>query len=180
MDNVVYPLLDYMELSGNTYMGILGINGIQTDDNQIYILGWNSFMQDCDAASILYNINDDLYSLFEACIVGSFSDEFECIKLYDKAYVSVILNCRNKNNNENIIKGLDTPDDNILLTFFPTVKKNKYLEYEASSGSVLSITGFASTLSKASSIAYAEAEDIEFCGKSYRKDICKIIPNNII
>ena len=174
MDNIVYPLLDYMEISGNTYLGILGVNGILSDDNQIYILGWNSFMQDCDAAPILCSIDDDLYSLFESCIIGSFSDEIDNINLKNEAYVSVVLNCKNKNNAENVINGLDNIDDSTILTFYPTVKKNKYLEFEASYGSVLSVTGSASTLSKSSSLAYSEAEDIDFVGKSYRKDICKI------
>lgn len=174
MDNIVYPLLDYMEISGNTYLGILGVNGILSDDNQIYILGWNSFMQDCDAAPILYSIDDDLYSLFESCIIGSFSDEVDNIKLKDEAFVSVVLNCKNKNNAENVINGLDNIDESALITFYPTVKKNKYLELEASNGAVLSVTGSASTLSKASLVAYTEADDIYFSGKSYRKDICKI------
>ena len=53
MDNVIYPTLDYLQISGNAYLGILGVNGILTEMGDVYILGWQSFMQDCDAAAIL-------------------------------------------------------------------------------------------------------------------------------
>lgn len=174
MDNIIYPTLEFLEMSGKPYLGILGVNGILTDDKQIYILGWNSFMQDCDAAAILHSIDEDLFTLFDSCIIGSFSDEIENIHLKDESLVSIVLNCKNKSNSHNIISGLDSLDENTLLTFYPAVTKNKYLEYEAVSGAVLSVTSFASTLSKASSLTYNEVADIDFLGKSYRKDICKV------
>ena len=174
MDSVIYPTLEYLEMSGKPYLGILGVNGIITDDNQIVVLGWNSFMQDCDAAAIIYNVDEDLYSLFESCIIGSFSDEIESINQKNDALVSIVLNCKNNINNENIISGLDNVSDNTILTFYPTVAKNRYLEYEASKGAVLSVTNVASTISKASKMAYDEVNDINFIGKSYRKDICRV------
>ena len=174
MNTAIYPALDYLEMSGNTYLGILGVNGILTEDNQIYILGWNSFMQDCDAAAILHTIDEDLYSLFESCIIGSFSDEVDNIRIKDESLVSVVLYCSNRTNNENVISGIDNVDDNTVLTFYPNVTKNRYLEFEASKGAVVSVTSCASTLSKASLRAYFEADDIGFVGKSYRKDICRV------
>ena len=174
MDNVIYPTLDYLEISGNPYIGILGINGIKTDDGNIYILGWQSFMQDADAPAILDSINDDLYSLFESCIIGSFSDEIEQIKLNNKSYVSVVLSCKNNNNTENIINGIDNISENVITSFYSSVIKNKYLEFEANKGPVLVLTASASTPAKASNMVYEEIEDINFNGISYRSDICKL------
>jgi len=173
MDNVIYPTLDYLQMQGNPYLGILGVNGIITDDGNIQILGWQSFMQDCDADGILNNIQDDLYDLFEACIIGSFSDEVDSVNINDKNSVSVVLVNKNKDNTENSITGLDNLDDNISISFYPSVHKNKYLEYEAGSGSVLVFTSFASSLAKASDRVYSELLDVDFKGISYRKDICK-------
>ena len=65
-------------------------------------------------------------------------------------------------------------DENSLISFFPSVNKNKYLEYEAGSGAVLSITATASTLSRALKNVYSEMDEISFAGLTYRKDICKI------
>ena len=71
MNYVIYPTLEYLENNGSTYLGIIGINGILADNSSVSILGYQSFMQDCDCASILSTINCDLYNLFESCIIGS-------------------------------------------------------------------------------------------------------------
>jgi phosphoribosylamine--glycine ligase len=174
MNNVIYPTLDYFEISGNPYLGILGVNGILSDDGNIFILGWIPFLQDCDCAAILENINDDLYSLFESCIIGSFSDEVDNINISDKYSMSLVLNCNRRNLNENIIQGLDNLSDDIITTYYPTVKRNKYLELEAAYGQVLSLTSSASTLSKARSNIYTNIPDISFQGLHYRKNLCNV------
>ena len=174
MDNIIYPTLNYLEMAGNPYLGILGVNGILTNDGDVIILGWHSFTQDCDTDAILNSINDDLYSLFESCIIGSFSDEIDSINVNDSQSVSLVINCKNKDNKENIIKGLDNIDENALVTFYPNVNKNKYLEWEASTGANIVLTCSASSLAKAVEKVYREVLDIDFSGISYRKDICKI------
>ncbi len=174
MDNVIYPTLDYLEIEGNPYLGILGVNGILTEDGGIQILGWQSFMQDCDAPSLLEILDEDLYSLFYSCVIGSFSDEVEYIKNKDLFASSLVLTCRNKNNKENIIQGLDNVDDETVVIFYPSVSKNRYLEYEANEGAVLSLTTTSGTAARAVSRMYDEAEDISFESVYYRKDICKL------
>lgn len=174
MDNVIYPTLDYFEIEGNPYLGILGVNGILTDDGRIFVLGWQNFMQDCDADAVLALIDEDLYSLFESCIIGSFSDEKDCIRIQNQYTSSVVLKCNNKINNENIIKGLDAVDDNVIISFYPTVKKNRYLEYEAENGPAIVLTVKAATLTRAVNTVYSELKEVHFNGMSYRKDICKI------
>lgn len=174
MDNIIYPTLDYLEIEGKPYLGVLGINGILSQDGKIWVLGWHSFMQDCDAMAILSNIDEDLYELFDACIIGSFSDEFESIRLKEQFSSTLVLTCKNKNNTENAIKGLELLDENTKVVFYPNVTKNKYLEYEANTGSVLSITTCAPTLAKTVKKMYEEADEITFESLDYRKDICKL------
>lgn len=174
MDNVIYPTIEYLEMTGNPYLGILGVNGILTPDGQIMILGWQSFTQDFDTDAILNSIDDDLYNLFESCIIGSFSDETDHINLNSKQSVSLVLVCKNKENKENIITGTDNLEDDTLISFYPSVTKNKYLEWEVANGSVIVLTSFSSSLAKAREKVYQEAADIDFSGMFYRKDICKI------
>ena len=131
-------------------------------------------MQDSDSEAILSLIEDDLYTLFEACSIGSFSDEYEYIKQNNGASVSVVLSCSNKNNKENVISGLDNISDNVTVSFYPTVTKNKYMEYEASSGSVVVLSSKAMTSAKAARVVYDEIESVNYEGKKYRKDICPI------
>lgn len=174
MDNVIYPALDYFEIERNPYLGILGVNGILTEDGRIFVLGWQSFMQDCDAAVVLEVLNEDLYSLFKSCIIGSFSDETDSICFNNLHSASIVLTCRNKNNKENAIQGLENLDEDSVLSFYPIVKKNKYLEFEAEYGPVLSISASASTPARAVNKVYEEVEELSFNGLYYRKDICKI------
>ena len=172
MENVVYPILEFLEREYDTYTGILGVNGILTDDNELYVLGFNSFMQDADATSVLELLNEDLVSLFETCIVGSFSDEVEIISQQDGYATSLVLSCKNKENKSNSISGLDLLDEDTVITYYPSVDKNRYMEYEANSGSVLVLTTKASTVNSASKKMYAEAAEISFKGQYYRRDIC--------
>lgn len=175
MDNVIYPTLDYLEIEGNPYTGILGVNGIITENGVLQILGYDSFMQDADCTAVLECLDTDLYNLFEACAIGSFSDEFEFIDQKDISAVSLVLMCKNKDNKENVINGLDLLDEDTLVSFSPTVTKNRYLEYEAQTGAVLVLTSIANTNSKASQKVYEEVANIDFNGIYYRKDICRPI-----
>ena len=172
MDNVIYPTLDYLEIEGNPYLGIMGVNGILADDGRIYILGWQGFMQDCDTTAILENLDEDLYSLLESCVIGSFSDEVENINLKDQYAVSLVLKNKKRENVENAIKGLEMLDDETKSTFFPSVRKNKYLELESQYGANLALTSVAPTVARAVEKVYSEASEISFDGMSFRKDIC--------
>lgn len=175
MDNVIYPTLDYLEIEGNPYTGILGVNGIITENGILQILGYESFMQDSDCAAILECLDTDLYQLFEACIVGSFSDEFEFINQKDISVTSLILTCKNKENKENVINGLDLLDEETIVSFAPTVIKNRYLEYEAQNGQVMVLTSIAGTNASSTNKVYDEVSNISFDGMFYRKDICRPI-----
>ena len=171
MDNVIYPTLDYLEIEGNPYTGILGVNGIITDDGKLSILGYEEFMQDCDAASVLELIDSDLYMLFNSCVIGSFSDEVDFIGQKDMFSSSLVLTCKNKENIENTVKGLDLLDEDTLVSFQPSVRKNKYLEYEAVNGSVLVLTTTGRTVTSSVNKMYREAGEIKFNGMYYRRDI---------
>lgn len=173
MDNVIYPTLEYLDMSGNPYLGIIGVNGILTEEGKIQILGWQTFMNDSDADAILSGISEDLYSLLDACVIGSFSDEVEMVNINNSTSVSVVLVNKNKINNENVIYGLDMLDEDTLVSFYPSVQKNKYFELEACTGAVMVLTSTASSISKAKEKVRSELSCINYNGVSYRKDICK-------
>lgn len=173
MDNVIYPVLENLEKEGNPYTGILGVNGILSDDKTIQILGFNLFMQDCDISAILECIDEDLYSLFNSCIIGSFSDEVEHIKINDSYSSTIVLTNKNRINQENPITGFDFLNEDSIINFYPNVTKNKYLEYEAKFGPVMQITTTGSTLRSSIDKLYKEIDEITFQGKTYRKDIGK-------
>ena len=175
MDNVVYPILEYLEQGQNPYLGILSVQGCLTEDGVVQILGFEPFMSDVDCSAILENIDSNLIQLIESCILGTFSDEIEFINQKDLSATSLTLISKNKTELPNSINGLDNIDENIKIDFYPSVTKNKYLEYEAKSGSVLVMTAFARTLASSTNTIYEEVKNIDFKGISYRKDICKAV-----
>jgi phosphoribosylamine--glycine ligase len=176
MDNIIYPTLDYLEIEGNPYVGILGVNGVLTEDGKLQVLGYIPAMQDCDCNSVLKVLDADLIKLFKSCCVGSFSDEVDYIGQHDLAAVSVVLTNQNKNENlHNSIQGLDTLDDSSSVCFYPSTTKNKYLEHVPSTGPVLSITSTARTVNSATDKVYCEINSLSFDGMKYRKDICKTL-----
>ena len=172
MTEIIYPLLNYFKAQGTPYLGILGLDAILTDDNEILVLGLKTFMQDSDAVGILELIDTDLILLFRSCLLGYFSDEVASIPYKNLSTTSVVLTCKNKNNIENIINGIEDLDDDIVLTFYPQTKKNKYLEYEVDYGQSLIITGIGRTAYSATNKAYKNVSKINFKGIHYRKDIC--------
>lgn len=171
LDEVVYPILNYLQNQDSPYTGMFAVNGILKEDGSFQILGLDTFMQDADTSLILNNIDEDLVYLMESCIIGSFSDEVNNIKIKDNSAVSVVLLNKNKENSENILAGLELLDSDVV--FFPTVKKNRYLEYEANNGPVLVLSNYSSTISSAVKKVYEDAESINFNGVYFRKDICK-------
>jgi len=91
MGNVVYPVIEALAEKETPYLGILGIDGVLTPDNQIAVLEFNPFFKDHDCQGLLELINHDLYTLFEECAIGSFSDNYNEIKLKDFYAVSCVL-----------------------------------------------------------------------------------------
>jgi hypothetical protein len=69
--------------------------------------------------------------------------------------------------------------ENTLVALYPNTIQNKYLEYEANSGSVMVLTSLGRTVTSSVEKAYEEAKCINFTGISYRKDICKSITATI-
>ena len=179
MHEVAYPILNYLNSNDNTYLGILGINGILSEEGKIQIIGFEPFMQDCDCKAIMNIIDTDIIPLIESCVIGSFSDDIEFIPLKDIFSTSIVLTCSNRDNKENSITGIENLDENIAIDFYPQIKKNKYLEYEAEKGSVMVLTATGRTVTSSINKLYEEIPNIEFKGLSYRKDICKATITNL-
>lgn len=169
MGQIIYPALNTLAAQQTPYTGILGIDLVLTENEQIYAIEFNSFLQAPDCQGILALLNENLYHLFQACVIGSFADDYEKLDIADGYAASVVL--YSKKSGE-IIKGLDDLDENTQVAHFNT-KKNMYLEYETTNGRTLIFTRTARVLSKAVKDLYEELSDFKSKLK-YRKDIAKI------
>ena len=167
MQNVVRNILNALERQQIPYLGILGIDCVLKNDGKYSVLEFKPFFQDHDCACILDLIEQNLYTLFEACAIGSFADDYEYIELSENAAVSCVVSAQSKGK---IINGLDLIEDSQINHF--NTHKNSYLEYETLKGKALTLTASAKTLNRAKKKLYADIEQINFDGKKYRKDIC--------
>ena len=172
ISNIAYPLIDSLEQQGSPYVGIIGFDGILTPDNTISIFECNTFLRNHDAQCILSLIDFDIYKLMEACVIGSFSDDFDFIPIKDDFAVAGVLSSGKFKNS--IIYGLDELQDDTFVAHLNT-KKNDYLEYETLGDRALVVTKTAKTLARAKNKLYEELDFIDFEGKQYRKDICEFL-----
>lgn len=167
IQNIVERVLDSLQKKETPYLGILGIDCVLTNDNKVVTLDFKPFLSDHDAEAILNLVTDNLLTLFEACAVGSFADDYEEIRISDNSSVACVISARKKGE---IIKGLELVESDV--THF-SIQKNKYLEYETVEGKTLVLTKTAKTLSRARKHLYEDVEQIAFNGKKYRSDICE-------
>lgn len=167
MQNVVERVLASLQRKETPYLGVLGIDCVLTTDGSFVTLDFKPFLSDHDAEAVLNLVDENLLTLFEACAVGSFADDYEKIDVSDNSSVSCVISSRKKGE---IIKGLELVESDI--THFATTK-NKYFEYETVEGKTLVLTKTAKTLSRARKHLYEDVELISFSGKKCRNDICE-------
>lgn len=164
----VKNVLSSLEKRQTPYLGILGMECVLTDDSKFLTVGFTSFLKEHDAQLVIDLLDENLFTLFEACAVGSFADDYEHIKLNALCGVSAVLFSRNAGQ---IVTGVELLDDNTKLTPF-NISKNEYLEYLTVKGRNFVITKTASTLSRAKTLLYEDIASVNFDGKKYRTDIC--------
>ena len=125
-------------------------------------------MKDHHAPLVLDLLDENLFTLFEACAVGSFADDYEGINLNGLSGISAVLYSRAAGN---IITGTELLEDETDLTPF-NISKNEYLEYVTIKGRNLILTRTASTLTRAKELLYDDIDSVNFDGKKFRSDIC--------
>lgn len=169
LKDVAQRVISGLARNNTPYTGILGIELVLKADGNYVVTGFKPFLQDHDSDIVLDLIDENLVVLFEACVIGSFADDYEFIKLKNNSAVSCVIS--SPNTGEKIIRGLDLLDEDSKFTFI-NAKKNEYLEYLTLGGRTLVLTRSASTLSRARNLLYEDVNCIDFCGKKFRSDIC--------
>ena len=171
MNEIVYPIINYFADNLTPYLGILGFEGVLTPEGYIFINECRPFLQDHDAQGILALLENDIFKLMHSCVIGAFSDEYDMLDFKDEFAVSCVLSSgQNKND---VIQGFDDLQEGTLISHLNT-KQNEYTEFETMGDRTLVLTTVGKTLGVATQNLYDEIGAIEFKGKTYRKDICKV------
>lgn len=168
MSDVVFNILQSLQRRQTPYMGILGIECVLTGEDSYLTTGFTPFLKDHDAAAVLNSVGENLLTLFEACAIGSFADDYFSIMTSNLSSVSLVMSSRKDGL---LISGLDNLDDNTSVNHFSTAK-NEYLEFLTNKGRTLVVTQSSSTLSGAKRNLYENVALIDFENKKFRTDIC--------
>lgn len=167
MNQMVYPTLDVLAEMQIPYTGVLGLDLILDENEKLFALEYNSFLQNPDCNCILSNLDENLFNLFEACVVGSFADDYESLDISDSYSVSCVI-CSKKPGS--IVHGLENLDDDTQVSFYNNHKK-KNAKYTTKTGPIFTLTRSARVLSRAVDALYDEVSMIDFEGIHYRRDI---------
>ena len=170
LNEVAAPVIENLARRETPYLGILGIEGVLTDESNYTILELKPFLSNHDCQAVLNLVKENLYTLFEACAIGSFADDYDSLNISDYSSVSCVLSSGKLTDSP--IEGLELLDDGIDVNQYNT-KRNEYFEYLTTGGRTIVLTKTSSTLTRARELLYENIDVINFSGKKYRKDICK-------
>lgn len=171
---IIFPTIDGLQANHTPYTGILGVDIIIDKNNNVYVLEYNSFLNDPDSQVLLPLINDDILQVFYSAINGALGDEYEFLDIDDSYNVSIVATSGNyplPYKKGFVIDGLESVDEATVVHY--NTKKNIYGELLTDGGRVLSVTASASTLGFAKEKAYEQLDFINFKNMKYRTDIAK-------
>ncbi len=171
---IVNPILEYYEQQNKIFSGIFGLECILTADDRIFVNNIKYFISDIDIASILNLLDIDLIKVIDDCNMGIFADTYEFIPQNEQYAISAMLSSKNEGQ---VISGLNALDEQTIITLY-NLEKNKYLEYETLKGKNIILTTVAGTISRAREKLYQEINEINFNGKTYRRDIGAVMSQN--
>ena len=166
VQSIVDNILNSLAQKDNPYVGIIGVEGVSTGDDRFLIKDLKPFLQNHDAHAVLNLVEEDLTELFNSCVHGFFSDEYQEIKTSNASSVSAVVFSRLNNQ---IIQGLDSIEDMDNIDFNNFEYSNG--EYLTKQGVTFCITRTSGTLSRARDFLYEDLNEIRFNGIQYRKDI---------
>lgn len=78
----------YFEKGQNSYAGVVGISAVLRGD-EVFVTDITPVINPVDAPVIINSIDENLVNLFEACAIGSFTDDYDRINTDDFSYVSL-------------------------------------------------------------------------------------------
>jgi len=154
----------YFEKGGDTFVGIVGINGVIKND-EIYITDITPTINPTDAPVLINSIDENLIALFEACTIGSFTDDYDFIRTNDYAYISLALF---SSSTEKIINWQRTLSEPENLDLNVKIFDNKCFSHK---GFIGTLWESGRTLASAKRKLAENSDNLSFNGIKFRKDV---------
>ena len=180
LNQIIIPTIKGLKKDEIPFNGFIFI-GIMKVGSDPYVVEYNCRLGDPESEVIIPRMKSDLLHMFDSMGSGLLS-EYD-LQIDERAATTVILTSGGypgSYENGKVISGLENvPPENEGLVFHAgtTVKRGKTI---SNGGRVIACTGLGAGLEKALARSYKLAEEIDFSGKQYRKDIGKdvIVPKS--
>ncbi len=166
---IIKPTIDGLQNEGLRYKGFIFFGLIKVGDDP-YVIEYNVRMGDPESESVIPRIKSDMVELFRA--VGENNLSGKTIEFEDKYVASVFLvsgGYPGSYEKGKVMSGFDAVKDCIL--FHAGTKRDANGNIVTNGGRVLAVSAYGDRMEDALNKAYAIAENINFEGKYYRKDL---------
>lgn len=171
---VLKPTLEAMQKAGREFRGLL-YPGLKLSSKGIRVLEYNARFGDPETQSYMRLLETDLLDILDACIDGTLA-ELD-IKWSKNSAATVVLasgGYPGKYEKGKTITGLNNLGEDIVVFHAGTqsvIASEAKQSIKTSGGRVLGVTAIAKTLDQALAKAYKAADQIQFEGKTLRRDI---------
>ncbi|MBO7672524.1 hypothetical protein J6S88_03855 [bacterium] len=152
------------EKSNCSYVGIAGICGVLKND-ELFITDIHPGIVSADAPVLLNVLDENLISLFEACAIGSFTDDYDVVNTKDNAIISLGMFSNSSEKDINWTESLLNPDN---IDFCTKNFNNKYITKK---GFIGTIWAEGRTITTAKQKLYEDIDTLSSNGIKFRKDL---------
>lgn len=173
--HIYQPTIDAMKKEGRTFIGILFVGLMLTEDGP-KVVEYNARFGDPETQVILPRLKNDLVEVFEACIDGKL-DTID-LDFHDNAAVCVVLASKGYPEHYEkgfAIEGLEAFSGREDYYVFHAATQKKEEQIVTNGGRVLGVTAIGNDLKEARKKAYEAVSLIDFKNKYMRTDIGKAI-----
>ena len=169
-ERIIRPTIRGLQAEGILYKGFIYIGLMKVKDDP-FVIEYNCRLGDPETEAVLPRIKSDLLELFTAVheqTLGKLS--IETNQLHTATIMLVSKGYPGNYKKGKIITGEEKVTESLVFHSGTAVHPHTH-ETISNGGRVMAITSFGSTLGEALKRSYASAEQINFEGKSFRKDI---------
>ena len=172
MKEIFLPTMAAMKAEGRPFKGVLYFGLMLTEDGP-KVVEYNARFGDPETQAVLYQLDSDLFEIFNACVDGTLADvEIQwkpgaacCLVLASGGYPLSY-------EKGHIISGLDQVEN--ATVFHAGTKFGPNGEYLTNGGRVLGVTASGTTLAEAVEHAYTAAKPISWQDMHFRTNIGKV------
>ncbi len=168
-ERIIKTTVNGLKSEGINYVGFIFIGLMKVGDDP-FVIEYNCRMGDPETESVLPLINSDFLAMMKACAEGKLNEyKLEVSNLCAATVMLVSAGYPEDYEKGKVIKGIEGIADSIL--FHSGTKLNENKELLTNGGRVMAVTSLGNTVQEAVSMSIKNAEQIQFEGKYFRKDI---------